>query len=144
MIFELASSGEPRGVSQLDPKFLEQLRLERALGYIQRISWWMDAAWRVPGTRFRVGYDAVLGLIPGVGDLMGVTVTLYLIIEASRLGIGVRPIAKMLGNAAIEATVGSVPLLGDLFDAGFKANLRNLRILEAALRDRVDRGAAST
>lgn len=111
-------------------------RDERELDRIRRISWWSDAALRVPGTRFRVGYDALLGLLPGVGDIAGAGLSLYLIATAARLKIGKRALARMTLNAGVEAIIGMIPLVGDLFDAIFKANLRNTRILENALRQR--------
>lgn len=88
---------------------------------------------RVPGTRFRFGLDALIGLIPGVGDTAGAAVSAYVLLEAGRLGIPRATLLRMAGNVAIEAVVGTIPLLGDLFDAGWKANLRNLRLVEAHL-----------
>lgn len=105
----------------------------RKLRRLRRLSWLLDAAWRVPGTRFRVGVDAMIGLVPGVGDLAGAAVTFYLLHQARSLGVSRAALVRMTGNAMLEVTVGAIPLVGDLFDASFKANLRNLRLLEAAL-----------
>jgi Domain of unknown function (DUF4112) len=83
-----------------------------------------DQAFRVPGTQWRFGWDALLGLFPGAGDLLGAGFAGY--------GVGV-PAAvqlRMIANVAIDATLGAVPLAGDLFDAAFKAHLRNHRLLE--------------
>lgn len=90
----------------------------------------LDAAVRVPGTSFRVGLDPLLGLIPGVGDLLGAGITAYLIWEARRLGASRAVLARMVANAGLDALVGAVPLAGDVFDAAFRANLRNVRLLE--------------
>lgn len=102
---------------------------------IRRMSWILDAAWRIPGTRFRVGFDTLIGLIPGFGDLLGGGLSVYLIFQASRMGVRKRALARMIINAVTEILIGSIPILGDVFDAVFKANLRNLRILENDLKE---------
>ena len=79
---------------------------------------------------FRIGIDPILGLIPVVGDLLGVGLSLYLVREAARLGVPRWILMRMLGNVALEGLIGVVPVLGDLFDAAFKANIRNLRLIE--------------
>lgn len=103
---------------------------ERAL---RRLAWWLDAAFRIPGTQQRVGLDALIGLIPGVGDTIGALLSTYIIIAAARRGASVWTVARMLGNVAVETTLGAVPILGDLFDAAFKANLRNMDLLGETL-----------
>lgn len=111
------------------------LSREGTLRRIDRVSRLLDEAWRVPGTGFRIGYDTLIGLVPGIGDLVGGGLSLWLILEASRLGIPKRALARMALNAGTEVVLGSVPIIGDVFDAFFKANMRNLRILEKALED---------
>jgi hypothetical protein len=101
--------------------------LRRARG-ISRV---MDELVRLPGTRIRVGLDPVLGLVPGLGDWVPLAISLDLWVTAARLGAGPAVLLRMLGHIAIDAIVGTVPLLGDLFDLGWKANQRNLAILEA-------------
>lgn len=103
--------------------------LERRL---ERLAWWLDSSLRVPGTGLRIGYDALVGLIPGVGDVAGAAVSAWLVNEARRLGIPRRTLARMVGNVGLELAVGAVPVLGDLFDAWFKANQRNVRLLREA------------
>lgn len=103
--------------------------LERRL---ERLAWWLDSSLRVPGTGLRVGYDALVGLIPGVGDVAGAAVSAWLVNEARRLGIPRRTLLRMVGNVGLELAVGAVPVLGDLFDAWFKANQRNVRLLREA------------
>ena len=90
----------------------------------------MDAQFGLPGTRFRFGVDALIGLAPGVGDAMIGLLSLYVVWEARKLGAPPPLLARMLGNVAIEVVGGAVPVLGDLFDAAFKANLRNVALLE--------------
>ena len=90
----------------------------------------LDNAVRIPGTNMRVGLDPVLGLIPGVGDMIGGAVSAYAILVAARLGAPKTVLVRMLGNVAVDAVVGAVPVLGDLFDLGYKANARNVALLE--------------
>jgi hypothetical protein len=103
---------------------------ERAL---RRLAWWLDAAFRIPGTQQRIGIDGLIGLIPGVGDTIGALLSTYIIVAAARRGASVWTVARMLANVAIETTVGAVPILGDLFDVVFKANLRNMDLLAGTL-----------
>jgi hypothetical protein len=90
----------------------------------------LDSAARVPGTNFRFGLDPVLGLIPGLGDVAGAALSGYVVLLASRLGAPTSVLVRMLGNVAIDTVGGMVPLLGDLFDASWKSNTRNLALLE--------------
>ena len=97
----------------------------------------MDRAFRIPGSPIRVGLDAVIGLLPGVGDVLGGAVSTWFLFTAARLGAPPAVLARMGLNVAIDALCGAVPLLGDLFDIGWKANVRNLALLEAHLADPV-------
>ena len=89
-----------------------------------------DQAFRVPGTSWRFGLDAIFGLIPGAGDLLGALVGAYGILVGRQLGAPVAVLGRMLLNLAIDAIVGAIPLLGDLFDFAFKAHVRNRVLLE--------------
>lgn len=89
----------------------------------------LDSAVGIPGTRIRFGLDALIGLIPGIGDLIGFALGAWLIVEGARVGAPARVLARMAGNLAIDALAGFVPLLGDLVDIGFKANRRNAAVL---------------
>ncbi len=93
----------------------------------------MDNSIPVPGTGTRFGLDAVIGLIPGIGDAVGGLLSAYVVLEAARLGAGPAVVMRMLLNVAIETVVGAVPIIGDLFDAGWKANARNVRLLHEAI-----------
>lgn len=93
----------------------------------------LDSAVAIPGLRTRVGLDALLGLLPGVGDLIGGALGLYLVLEARQLGASRWLQARMVGNLLLDAAVGTVPLAGDLFDVFFKAHQRNLRLLQEEL-----------
>jgi hypothetical protein len=89
----------------------------------------MDSAFPIPGTNRTVGLDALLGLVPVLGDLVATALSSYIIWEARQLGLPAWKIGRMIGNVAVDATIGAVPLVGDLFDMGFKANQRNVRIV---------------
>jgi hypothetical protein len=93
----------------------------------------LDSVARVPGTSFRFGLDPLLGIIPGLGDVTGAALSGYLVLLASRLGAPGRVIVRMLGNVVVDTVVGMMPVLGDLFDASWKANTRNLALLERHL-----------
>ena len=101
------------------------------LARLRRMARLMDAQFGIPGTRFRFGVDALIGLAPGVGDAVTGLLSLWVVWEARNLGAPPALLARMLGNVAIEVAGGAVPVLGDLFDAAFKANLRNVALLEA-------------
>jgi hypothetical protein len=96
---------------------------------VDRLAWWLDNAITVPGTRFRIGFDALIGLIPGVGDLVGTLLSSYIIAVAASQGLPTSVLTRMALNVAIEGVIGLVPILGDLFDAAWKANQRNVRLM---------------
>ena len=97
---------------------------------------WMDTRFRLPLTRWRFGFDGLLGLLPGVGDGAGLLVSGYVAWTAWQAGMPASLVAKMAGNIALDAVVGSVPLLGDILDFGFKANRRNADMIRAHLERR--------
>ena len=89
---------------------------------------WLDTKFSVGGMRF--GLDGVIGLIPGVGDLLTTGVSGLFVLDAWRSGARKRAIARMLGNIGVDLTLGSIPVVGDLFDFAFKSNVKNLRLLK--------------
>lgn len=105
------------------------MSLERARA-IARI---MDNAVRIPGTNIRVGLDALLGLFPGLGDVSGAVFGGYIVVLAARLGVSPVVVSRMLLNLGLDMATGAVPLLGDLVDVAWKANSRNLALLERAI-----------
>ena len=109
---------------------IPQQRLDR----MRRVGWLLDNSIPVPGTRFRLGIDQLIGLVPGIGDLIGGILSLYIIVEAYRFGVPRSLLARMGWNVALDTLVGEVPILGDLFDIGFKANIRNLALLDGYLQ----------
>jgi hypothetical protein len=93
----------------------------------------LESAFPVPGTNMRFGLDAVVGLIPVVGDIVTTAMGAWLVWEARNLGMSRFQLVRMAGNIGLDTLVGAVPLVGDLFDFAFKSNTRNLRILKRYL-----------
>ncbi|MEG4105599.1 DUF4112 domain-containing protein [Microcoleus sp. S13_C5] len=103
------------------------------LNRIRKLSRLMDTAIGIPGTKFRIGLDPIIGLVPGAGDIVDTAFSAYLIYLATRFNIPQKTLGKMIYNIGLEAVVGSVPLVGDIFDAFYKSNMRNLALLEEHL-----------
>ncbi|MEL6298980.1 MAG: DUF4112 domain-containing protein [Pseudomonadota bacterium] len=100
-------------------------KLER----VEKLAQTMDNIVRIPGTNIRLGLDSLAGLIPGVGDAAALAPALYIVNEARALGVRNRILARMLGNVGIDWVIGTIPLLGDIFDVSFKANTMNVELL---------------
>lgn len=92
-----------------------------------------DTAFVVPGTNVRFGIDALIGLVPGIGDAITTVMSLYIVREARALGAPRHLVVRMLANVALDSVVGAVPLLGDMFDVMWRANRRNMALLQAHL-----------
>ncbi|MCJ8520066.1 hypothetical protein ABID21_003064 [Pseudorhizobium tarimense] len=107
----------------------DQVELLRRLRRLNSAARLMDTAVRIPGTGIRLGADSLMGLLPVVGDFGGAAVGLAMIYEARRLGVPSHKLGKMLGNLAVDAAVGSVPILGDVFDVYFKSHRRNIGLI---------------
>lgn len=105
-----------------------------SLNRIRKFSYLMDSAFRVPIIGFRFGWDPIIGLIPGAGDLVSTLFSAYLIYLATRFRLPPKVLATMIFNVGLESVVGAVPLVGDLFDAFYKSNMRNLSLLEQHLQ----------
>jgi len=108
-----------------------EARSRRDLERLRAIARLFDTALGIPGTRWRFGIDALFGLVPGLGDVAGALVAIYALHVARSLRAPAAIQLHMLGNIAVDALVGTVPLIGDLFDFVFKAQTRNLALLEA-------------
>ena len=100
---------------------------------VERLARLLDTQWRIPGTGIRFGLDPVVGLIPGLGDAAAGLVSAYIVVLGARLGLPKHVLARMVGNVAVDVVFGSVPLLGSVFDLFYKANRRNLRLLQGHL-----------
>lgn len=107
-----------------------------ALAEIERLADLLDARYRIPGTSIRFGIDAILGLLPGLGDAAAALPALYLVWRARELGLPAPLIARMLGNVGLDTLVGAIPLAGSVFDVFFKANRRNHALLRRHIEAR--------
>lgn len=95
---------------------------------LRALAWLMDNSIPLPGG-FRIGVDAIIGLVPGIGDAIGALISAYIVNEARDMGAPRSVLLRMMSNVMIETVIGAIPFAGDLFDAGFKANSRNLALL---------------
>lgn len=105
----------------------------RMLDYMSHL---MDSRFRIPGTQIRFGLDPVIGLIPGLGDIVSFAMGSALIIGMVRHGASVRMVLKMLWNLAVDTLIGLFPVLGDIFDVWFKSNRRNYRIFSEFVKEK--------
>ena len=102
---------------------------------LEWLAWFTNSAVRIPGTRRTMGADGLLSLVPGVGSLVGTGMSLYVVGEALRHGAPARLLTRMGLNIAADTLLGAIPVVGFLFDMGFKANQRNLNLLRQHLQE---------
>jgi hypothetical protein len=113
---------------------MEETSVHARLHRVQRLSHLLDDWLRIPGTRYRIGLDGLIGLVPGLGDVIGTLLSAYILFEAIQLGTPKTLLLRMVGNIALETLVGAIPILGDIFDIVWKANRKNADLLDAYLR----------
>lgn len=104
---------------------------------MRRIVRMLETAIRIPGLNVRLGFDSIVGLVPGIGDLVAAGFSSYLLYRSYKLGIRKRVLTRMLANIGLDTLVGSVPVFGDVFDVVWKSNTMNLKLLEQELRRRI-------
>ncbi len=109
-------------------------RADRNFDTLRRWAGLLDNAFRVPGTQIRFGLDPILGLFPGIGDLATPVLSVLILVHGARVRVPKIVLARMVLNALIDFVVGAVPVLGDLFDFGWKSNAWNLALLERHAR----------
>lgn len=107
--------------------------IEAAVARVEAVAHFMDDLFVIPGTNMRVGLDAMIGIVPVVGDLISQAISSYIIWEARRLGVSRLTMSRMIANSAIDTVVGIVPFVGDAFDVAFRANRKNLALLKRHL-----------
>jgi hypothetical protein len=107
---------------------------QQRLARIDTLATLLDSAFVVPGTGIRFGLDAIVGLVPGVGDFVMSLVSLYIVHEARQLGAPIHLLVRMIANIAVDGIVGSAPIAGDIFDVMWRANRRNMALLHNHLR----------
>jgi hypothetical protein len=111
------------------------------LDEVETIAWLLDNSIPVPGTGRRIGIDAIVGIVPGLGDMVSGLVAVLIVARAAALGLPRVVVARMLFNVALDFVIGAVPVAGDAFDLWFKANARNVALMRTYLGDR-DRSTA--
>jgi len=121
-------------IIDIDPSGrIESVRSEeadRVRRNLQQLAWLLDSSIPIPGTRLTVGVDAIVGLFPVIGDLVGVALSSYILSQSARLGAPRSVLTRMAFNIGVEGVVGIIPFAGDVFDAAFKANQRNVQLLD--------------
>lgn len=128
--FDDAFEGEMEIPPGVDEAAVERMRI---------VAYVFDELVRVPGTDFRIGIDPILGALPGVGDILSGGLSVYVVLESARLGVSFTTLLRMIGNIALDTAVGSIPVVGTIFDAVWKTNKRNF---ELAIDDLLAQGDA--
>lgn len=108
--------------------------IEAAYARVDALARVMDSIVAIPGTDVRIGVDALLGLVPVIGDILSQAISSYIIWESRRLGVSRWTLTRMVGNSLMDMTIGAVPVVGDAFDVAFRANMRNLALLKAEMQ----------
>ena len=108
---------------------------ERMRSAAQHLAWLLDNAFEIPGTRYRIGLDPIIGLIPVIGDLIAFLIGSYIVVLASRFGVPRVVLWRMWLNLGIDFAIGAVPIVGDTLDVLWKANAMNAWLLDRALKD---------
>ena len=121
---------------------VQQRSQRHGLKHLERLAKLMDAQFRIPGTDIRFGLDGIIGLIPGAGDISTFAVSGYMVWIMANNGASGFVLAKMTLNILIDALIGSIPVIGDLFDIAFKANMRNMRLMQEHYEEGRHRGSA--
>jgi hypothetical protein len=121
-----ALSLAPRGRDGALTPRAQQVEIEESLDQLSR---WMDGLFRIPGTGWRFGLDAIVGLIPGLGDTATTIVSLYILAAGVRYRVSKATLLRMGFNIAVDYFIGAIPLVGDLFDAAWKSNQMNVELL---------------
>jgi len=116
---------------QVERTPLSLAEADAAYARVEALARVMDSMVAIPGTNVRLGVDAVLGLIPIVGDVISHAISSYIIWEARRLGVSRWTMTRMISNSMTDFAIGIVPVVGDAFDVAFRANMRNLALLKS-------------
>lgn len=117
----------------IDPELLTSDEAE-SRQRLETLAWLFDQSIKIPILNYRIGLDVIIGLFPGVGDLISAAVSTYLVSEAARLGASKMTLMRMAGHVLMDTALGSIPFIGDLFDATYKANTRNVKLLNEHLQ----------
>ena len=115
---------------------------QQELAWIDSAARFLDNRFRIPGTNIRFGIDFLIGLIPYIGDVVGFSISGLLVIVMARKGASGMALVKMVGNIWVDGAIGAIPILGDLFDLRYRANLRNLQLLKEHYAEGKHQGSA--
>ena len=126
-------AAEESQIEILAPRGARAVDIGAELDRLQQLANLLDAWFVIPGTSIRIGLDPIVGLIPGAGDFVSFLASVYIVDRLSRLGVSGFTRARMAGNIVIDFLLGSIPILGDFFDVGFRANVRNLELARREL-----------
>lgn len=107
------------------------------MAQLDRAAKWLDGQFGIPGTRLRWGLDAVIGVVPVIGDFAGAALSALLVLAAVRMKAPPTLVGRMAGNVLLEVAGGALPIVGDVFDVYWRANQRNMRILREHLRQQL-------
>ena len=107
------------------PESVDRAAVKRVL----LVAYILDEGFRIPVIGYRIGIDPLLGILPGAGDALSGGVSLYIVVEAARLGLSYTTLLRMVANITLDVLVGTIPLIGDLFDVVWKANTRNFELV---------------
>jgi hypothetical protein len=121
-------------IGDIDLDFSRPRSHAERVARIEALAALLDTALIIPGTTIRFGFDALIGLVPGIGDAVTTAISLWIVKEARALGAPRHLIWRMLGNIALDGVVGAVPLVGDAFDVVWKSNSRNMHLLRRHLK----------
>ena len=119
-------------------KYYDEAIINQKIAQLDSLGKFLDSSFTIPGVNIRMGWDSIIGLIPGVGDFLGAALSSYIIGESVRMGVKKRHLAKMSFNTLVDFAFGSVPVVGDAFDVYWKANIRNIQILKKHLENERD------
>lgn len=114
----------------------------RRIARLERLAHQLDSAFRIPGTKIRFGWDPILGILPGIGDLASAGPGAYILLESHRMGVPTHVLGRQLFNIGVDTVVGSIPVIGTFFDVGLRANRRNVKMLREYIETR--EGVVST
>jgi hypothetical protein len=110
-----------------------KLSAEEQLAHLEWLADLLDSRFVIPGTKIRFGLDGVIGMVPIAGDIISALISLYLISQASQLGLSPWVKLRMIWNVGLDTAVGAIPVLGDIFDVSFKSNRRNIALAKRYL-----------
>ena len=120
----------------MSQKSLHASDTAQRLARIEHVAGLLDSRFRLPVVGVRVGWDSILGLIPGLGDIVTTLPAGWMILQGHRMGARKRTLARMGLNAAFDLAIGTVPIIGDFFDVAFKSHQRNLALLKSEMAQR--------